>query len=106
MTNNNDTIDYDSRADICSHVDRVRGHLDIIKSLLRCEEGLDVNTVDDLFEHVFFELTAIHQIAWGNKNPHALLASPFAAFEIYKKISEHTLGQERDKYYKGQEDGQ
>lgn len=106
MTNNNDTIDYDSRADICAHAEKVRGHLDIIKSLLFNGCQLSEDAVDDLFEHVHFELTAIHQIAWGNKNPHALLASPFAAFEIYKKISEHTLGQERDKYYKGQEDGQ
>ena len=106
MTNNNDTIDYDSRADICGHVDKVRGQLEMIQSLLYHSSDLSADGVDDLFKHVEFELHAIHQIAWGNKNPHSLLASPFAAFEIYKKISEHTLGQERDKYYKGQEDGQ
>lgn len=106
MTNNNDTIDYNSRSDICDRVNKVRGHLDIIKSLLANTDSLHAATVDDVFEHIEFELTGIHQISWGNKNPHALLASPFAAFEVYKKISEHTLDQERDKYYKGQEDGQ
>ena len=104
MQNNDGTIDYNSRADICAHADKMRGHLDIIKSLMGNGAVLPCDMVDELFEHVQFELTAIHQIAWGNKNPHALLASPFAAFDVYKKISEHTLGQERDKYYKGQED--
>lgn len=106
MQKNNDTIDYNSRADICAHADRIRGHLDIIKSLMSNGQQLDSDAVDELFEHVQFELTAIHQIAWGNKNPHALLASPFAAFDVYRKISEHTLNEERDKYYKGQENDQ
>lgn len=103
MQNNNDTIDYDSRADICSHIDKVLGHLDIIRSLLRAGEKLDEYTVDDLFEHVQFELKAVHQIAWGNKNPHALLASPFAAFDIYKRVSEYELNKARHEHAQEQE---
>lgn len=106
MQNNDSTIDYDSRSDICDRVNKARGHLDIIKSLLRNGEGLDEETVDDLFEHVNFELTAVYQLAWGNKNPHALMASPFAAFEIYRKVSEYELNKERDKYYKDEQSDQ
>lgn len=87
MTNNNDTIDYDSRADICGHVDKVRGQLEMIHSLLYHNSDLSAEGLTTYLNMLNLNYTQYTRLLGATRIPTLCLLHPLQLLKFTRRLA-------------------
>ena len=87
------TINTESRMEICNLIQRLYGQLESIKTLIECRAELDDSVVEHLFNNLYHELGEIDKISFGGYNSELLFAAPKHAFALFKAVNNQQIAQ-------------
>lgn len=91
MSSNVETIDYDTRLVIWRKAVEIQSQLNVVEIL--CNEN-SCSSIETCFVGISNLLDDIKSLSFQGNNPDQLMASPAAAMQLFKKISEYELNKQ------------
>lgn len=100
MNDDNETLDFGSRLEICNIARDIRTTLRTVKFMLKNADCSDYSDtlIDDVFGELYESIEEIIDSAWGSDCPTSLFAAPQQAFNCFRAVSEHQLQKEREAF--------